>query len=75
MTDEQLLSSFRREGEDSWICIKPILFDGTARNVAIMPGTVVTKADFPSHMDIAREIEEAEARRGKPPPMKTPLHH
>lgn len=74
MTDEQLLTSFRRDTESSWTCIKPVLFDGTARNIAIMPGSVITKADLFCGVDVARELELAEARQDKQDELKMPRH-
>ncbi len=63
MTDEQLLSSFRHEANGNWTCVKPIMFDGTARKMAVLPGTTIRKSDFFLRMDIARELDEAEARQ------------
>jgi len=74
MTDEQLLTSFRHEKNGDWICIKPIMFDGTARNLAFLPGVKVKKSDYFLGMDIARELDEAEARR-KSGTIRQPIHH
>lgn len=75
MTDEQLLSSFRHDAGGDWTCIKPIMFDGTAHNVAVMPGTIVKKSDLFLGMDLARELEEAEARQSRSVQWNKPIHH
>lgn len=75
MTDQQLLSSFRREKNGEWTCIKPTLFDGSARNLAILPGVVIRKSDYYFGMDIARELDEAAARRDGSVKLQKPIHH
>jgi len=75
MTDQQLLESFRRDADGNWTCIKPILFDGPARNLAVMPGTKIKQTDYIMGMKIARELDDAEARTHGPVKLKTPLHH
>lgn len=62
MTDEDLLSAFRREANGNWTCIKPVLIDGSVRNVGIMPGTTIFPADMYMGMDLARELEAAANR-------------
>lgn len=74
MTDQQLLSSFRHEKNGDWTCIKPVLFDGTARNLALLPGVTIRKSDYYMGLDIARELDEAEARR-RSATIRQPIHH
>lgn len=64
MTDQELLSSFRRESNGDWTCIKPVLIDGTVRNVAFVPGVTVSHADIYMGVDMARELDAAAARLG-----------
>jgi hypothetical protein len=75
MTDEQLLESFRHEANGDWTCIRPILFDGPARNLAVMPGITIKQTDYILGMKIARELDEAEARLHPPVKLKMPPHH
>ena len=75
MTDQQLLSSFRHEANGDWTCIKPILLEGTARKLGILPGARIRQADFIQHMHIARELDEAEQRLAAAHAARTPIHH
>ena len=75
MTDQQLLDSFEKNAKGDWTCVKPVLLDGTARNDAIMPGVTVTRSDLFCGMNIARELNEADARRTSPAEIKLPTRH
>jgi hypothetical protein len=75
MTDQQLLDSFRRDADGNWTCIRPILFDGPARNLAVMPGTTIKPTDYVCGMKIARELDEAEIRHRRPIELKNFVHH
>ena len=76
MTDSELLSSFRQEANGDWICVKPVLIDGTVRNVAFVPGVTVSRVGLYMGVDIARELDEAAARQATAnPEPRTPLHH
>ena len=76
MTDSELLSSFRREANGDWTCIKPVLIDGTVRNVAFVPGVTVSRVDLYMGVDIARDLDEAAARQTPASgEIRTPLHH
>ena len=63
MTDKELLSSFRREPNGDWTCIKPVMIDGPARNVAFVPGVTVSHVDIFMGVDLARDLDEAASRQ------------
>lgn len=75
MTDAELLASFRREANGDWTCIKPVLMDGTVRNMAIVPGATVKHVDMVMGVDIARKLDEAAARKEEDVEPKAPIHH
>ena len=75
MTDSELLSSFRREPNGDWTCIKPVLIDGTVRNVAFVPGVTVSRVNLFMGVDIARDLDEAAARQTSASTEMRPLLH
>jgi hypothetical protein len=62
MTDVELLESFQRLSDGHWVCVKPVLIDGTVRNFAIAPGTAISPVNMFMGFDLARELEAAAAR-------------
>ncbi|MCB2060417.1 MAG: hypothetical protein R3E09_16275 [Novosphingobium sp.] len=75
MTDTELLASFRREANGDWTCIRPVLIDGTARNMAFAPGARVSHTDMFMGVDIARKLDDAASRQEVSAELRTPLHH
>jgi hypothetical protein len=63
MTDQELLASFRHLPDGNWLCIKPVLIDGPARNIAITPGATISRVNMFMGFDLARELELAESRQ------------
>ncbi|MCB2072895.1 MAG: hypothetical protein H6917_10310 [Novosphingobium sp.] len=75
MTDSELLASFRREENGDWTCIKPVLMDGTVRNMAFAPGARVSHVDMFMGVDVARKLDEAASRQETKAEIRTPIHH
>jgi hypothetical protein len=63
MTDQELLNSFRHLPDGNWLCIKPVLIDGSARNIAIVPGVTISRINMFMGFDLARELDLAEDRQ------------
>ena len=63
MTDQELLASFRHLPDGNWLCIRPVLIDGPARNIAIAPGATISRIDMIMGYDLARVLDLAEARQ------------
>jgi hypothetical protein len=75
MTDQQLLESFRRDADGNWTCVKPILFDGSTRNIAVMPGIRIGQTDCIYGIKLGHELEAAAARTTHPVQLKSLIHH
>jgi len=71
MNDQDLLSSFHREANGSWTCVKPVLIDGTVRNMALVPGVNVSRVNLFMGFDLARQLDEAAERQAPEEPRRS----
>ena len=63
MTDNELLSAFRHDPDGNWVCVKPVLINGPERNLAIAPGSSISRSDILIGCHLARELDAATVRQ------------
>jgi hypothetical protein len=63
----QVLKSFRREPNGTWVCVEPATFDGPNGRVQVTPGTAFTPGSTFMGADLAKWLDEQLALFGKRP--------
>jgi len=65
MTDQELLSHFRKQPDGTWSCIEPTQLAGPSGNLAILPGEPFRRGALFMGVNIAAELDAAAARLGQ----------